>query len=222
MVIERGKMFASQEFEAAVADIDFERADGTFRVKGTDRAIGILELAGNVRGKAAAMGGEMHGLDAEAMAKIDAWTFPNGCHVAEVEVDPETGVTRIVDYVAVDDFGVVINPLLVTGQVHGGVVQGIGQALYEHAVYDDSGQLVSGSFMDYCMPKADNVPSFQVSTTVTPCTHNTLGVNGCGEAGAIGAPAAVINAITDALAVKDVPMPATAQTVWRTLQRKAA
>ena len=113
LVIERGKMFASQEFEAAVADIDFERADGTFRVKGTDRAIGILELAGKVRGMAPSVGAETHGLDAEAMAKIDAWTFPNGCHVAEVEIDPETGVTRIVNYTAVDDFGVVINPLLV-------------------------------------------------------------------------------------------------------------
>jgi aerobic carbon-monoxide dehydrogenase large subunit len=221
MVIERGKMFASQEFEAAVADIDFERTDGTFRVKGTDRAIGILELAGNVRGKAAAMGGEMHGLDAEAMAKIDAWTFPNGCHVAEVEVDPETGVTRIVDYVAVDDFGVVINPLLVTGQVHGGVVQGIGQALYEHAVYDDSGQLVSGSFMDYGMPRADGVPAMKVSTVEVPCRNNPLGVKGCGEAGSVASPAAVINAIIDALAglgVRHVDMPATPLAVWRLIQ----
>ncbi|HZA65768.1 MAG TPA: xanthine dehydrogenase family protein molybdopterin-binding subunit [Geminicoccaceae bacterium] len=221
MVIERGKMFASQEFEAAVADIDFERADGTFRVKGTDRSIGILELASNVRGMAPSFGAETHGMDAEAMAKIDAWTFPNGCHIAEVEVDPETGVSRIVDYVAVDDFGVVINPLLVTGQVHGGVVQGIGQALYEHAIYDDSGQLVSGSFMDYGMPRADGVPAMKVSTVEVPCKNNPLGVKGCGEAGSVASPAAVINAIIDALAglgVRHVDMPATPLAVWRLIQ----
>jgi aerobic carbon-monoxide dehydrogenase large subunit len=221
IVIERGKMFASQEFEAAVGDIDFERADGTFRVKGTDRAVGILELASKVRGMAASMGGELQGLDAEAMAKIDAWTFPNGCHIAEVEIDPETGVTRIVDYTAVDDFGVVINPLLVSGQVHGGVVQGIGQALYEHAVYDQSGQLLSGSFMDYGMPRADGVPSMQVSTVEVPCKNNPMGVKGCGEAGSVASPAAVINAIIDALAdlgVRHVDMPATPQAVWRLIQ----
>jgi carbon-monoxide dehydrogenase large subunit len=223
VVIERGKMFASQEFEAAVADVDFERADGTFRVKGTDRAIGILELAAKVHGMAPSMGGETHGLDAEVMAKIDAWTFPNGCHVAEVEIDPETGVTRIVNYTAVDDFGVVINPLLVTGQVHGGVVQGIGQALYEHAVYDESGQLLSGSFMDYGMPRADGVPAMQVSTVEVPCKNNPLGVKGCGEAGSVASPAAVINAIIDALAdlgVRHVDMPATPQAVWRLIQER--
>ena len=221
LVIERGKLFASQEFEAAVADIDFERADGTFRVKGTDRAIGILELASRARGMASTMGGEMQGLDAEAMAKIDAWTFPNGCHVAEVEIDPETGVTRIVNYTAVDDFGVVLNPLLVSGQVHGGVVQGIGQALYEHAVYDDSGQLLSGSFMDYGMPRADGVPAMQVSTIEVPCKNNPMGVKGCGEAGSVASPAAVINAIIDALAdlgVRQVDMPATPLSVWRLIQ----
>ena len=221
LVIERGKLFASQEFEAAVADIDFDRADGTFRVKGTDRATGILGLASKVRGMAPTMGGEMHGLDAEAMAKIDAWTFPNGCHVAEVEVDPETGVTRIVNYTAVDDFGVVLNPLLVSGQVHGGVAQGIGQALYEHAIYDDSGQLLSGSFMDYGMPRADGVPAMQVSTVEVPCKNNPMGVKGCGEAGSVASPAAVINAIIDALAdlgVRRVDMPATPHSVWRLFQ----
>jgi carbon-monoxide dehydrogenase large subunit len=221
VVIERGKMFTSQEFEAAVADIDFERADGTFRVKGTDRAIGILELAAKVHGMTPSMGGETHGLDAEAMAKIDAWTFPNGCHVAEVEIDPETGVTRIVNYTAVDDFGVVINPLLVSGQVHGGVVQGIGQALYEHAVYDDNGQLLSGSFMDYAMPHAADMPSMHVSTVEVPCKNNPMGVKGCGEAGSVASPAAVINAIIDALAdlgVRHVDMPATPQAVWRLIQ----
>jgi aerobic carbon-monoxide dehydrogenase large subunit len=221
MVIERGKMFASQEFEAALADIDFERSDGTFRVKGTDRAIGILELAARVRGKAPEFPAMPHGLDAEAMAKIDAWTFPNGCHVAEVEIDPETGTTRIVNYVAVDDFGVVLNPLLVAGQVHGGVVQGLGQALMEHAVYDDSGQLLSGSFMDYAMPHAADMPSFRVSTVEVPCKNNPMGVKGCGEAGSVASPAAVINAIIDALAdlgVRQIDMPATPQRVWQMIQ----
>jgi carbon-monoxide dehydrogenase large subunit len=122
----------------------------------------------------------------------------------------------------VDDFGKIINPMIVEGQVHGGLAQGIGQALTEGAKYDSTGQLVTGSFMDYAIPRADDVPSFQVDTRETPCTHNPLGVKGCGEAGAIGAPAALINAITDALGVKDIPMPATPQTVWRTLQQKKA
>jgi carbon-monoxide dehydrogenase large subunit len=220
-VITRGKMFASQEFEAAVADIDFERSDGTFRVKGTDRAIGILDLAARVRGKAPDFGAAPHGLDADAEATIEAWTFPNGCHIAEVEIDPETGVTRIVRYTAVDDFGVVMNPMLVTGQVHGGVVQGIGQALYEEAVYDDSGQLLSGSFMDYCMPRADGVPAMDVSTIEVPCKNNAMGVKGCGEAGSVASPAAVINAIIDALAdlgVRALDMPATPMKVWRLIQ----
>ena len=162
------------------------------------------------------------GLDAEATAQIDAYTFPNGCHVAEVEVDPETGVAEIVNYVAVDDFGVVLNPMLVAGQVHGGVVQGIGQALYEHAVYDDNGQLLSGSFMDYCMPRADGVPAMQVSTIEVPCKNNPMGVKGCGEAGSVASPAAVINAIIDALAdlgVTSVDMPATPQSLWRLIQQ---
>jgi aerobic carbon-monoxide dehydrogenase large subunit len=221
LVIERGKMFASQEFEAAVADIDFERSDGTFRVKGTDRAIGILELAANVRGKAPDYRATPHGLDAEAMAKIDAWTFPNGCHVAEVEIDPDTGATRIVNYVAVDDFGVVLNPMLVAGQVHGGVVQGLGQALMEHAVYDEGGQLLTGSFMDYAMPRADGVPAMHVSTVEVPCRNNPLGVKGCGEAGSVASPAAVINAIIDALAdlgVRHVDMPATPHRIWQAIQ----
>ena len=220
-VIERGKKFASQEFEAAVADIDFERSDGTFRVKGTDRAIGILDLAAKVRGKAPDFGASPHGLDADAEATIEAWTFPNGCHIAEVEIDPETGVTTIVRYTAVDDFGVVMNPMLVTGQVHGGVVQGIGQALYEQAVYDDRGQLLSGSFMDYCIPRADGVPAMDVSTVEVPCKNNAMGVKGCGEAGSVASPAAVINAIIDALSdlgVRALDMPATPMKVWRLIQ----
>jgi carbon-monoxide dehydrogenase large subunit len=139
-----------------------------------------------------------------------------------VEVDKETGNTTIASFTAVDDFGKIINPMIVDGQVHGGLTQGIGQALTEGCRYDESGQLVTGSFLDYTIPRASDVPMFQLDTRETPCTHNPLGVKGCGEAGAIGAPAAVMNAITDALGVKDVPMPATAQTVWRAMHKQAA
>jgi aerobic carbon-monoxide dehydrogenase large subunit len=217
VVIERGKEFASQEFEAATADIDFERESGTFRVKGTDRSIGIMELAQKVQDKTPSFGGTP-GLGAEATGKVEAWTFPNGCHIAEIEIDPDTGTTRIVNYVAVDDFGVVVNPMLVAGQVHGGVVQGIGQALMERAVYDDTGQLVTGSFMDYAMPHAADMPSFQVSTVEVPCRNNPFGIKGCGEAGSVASPAAVINAIIDALedeGVRAVDMPATPERVWQ-------
>ena len=220
LVIERGRHYAAQEFETAATDIEFAREAGEFRVIGTDRRIGILELAAKARTMTPPQGGTP-GLDAEAMAKIDAWTFPNGCHVAEVEIDPETGTTRIVNYVAVDDFGVVLNPLLVAGQVHGGVVQGLGQALMEHAVYDDGGQLLAGSFMDYAMPHAADMPSMHVSTVEVPCKNNPLGVKGCGEAGSVASPAAVINAIIDALAdlgVRRIDMPATPHAVWRTIQ----
>jgi aerobic carbon-monoxide dehydrogenase large subunit len=222
LVIERGRHYAAQEFETATTDIEFAREAGEFRVIGTDRRIGILELAAKAR-TMTPPGGGAPGLDAEAMAKIDAWTFPNGCHVAEVEVDPDTGATRIVNYVAVDDFGVVLNPLLVAGQVHGGVVQGLGQALMEHAVYDESGQLLTGSFMDYAMPHAADMPSMRVSTVEVPCKNNPLGVKGCGEAGSVASPAAVINAIIDALAelgVRQVDMPATPQAVWRLIQER--
>ncbi|MEM7045787.1 MAG: xanthine dehydrogenase family protein molybdopterin-binding subunit [Pseudomonadota bacterium] len=220
IVIDRGKQFASQEFETAVADIEFSREDGTFTVSGTDRSIGIMELAAKARSMPP-VGNQDPGMDAEAIADIPQWTFPNGCHIAEVEVDPDTGVVTIERYTAVDDFGVVVNPMLVAGQVHGGVVQGIGQALYEQAVYDESGQLVSGSFMDYCMPRADGVPSMAVSTVEVPCKNNEMGVKGCGEAGSVASPAAVINAIIDALqdlGVTEVDMPATPQAVWQLIQ----
>ena len=142
--------------------------------------------------------------------------------MCEVEIDPDTGVTKIEQFTAVDDFGNIINPMIVEGQVHGGLTQGIGQALLEGCKYDpESGQLITGSFMDYTMPRADDVPSYQLETRVTACTHNPLGVKGCGEAGAIGAPAALMNAITDALQVygiNDLPMPASPQTVWKTIQ----
>ncbi len=221
-VIERGRHYAAQELETAVADIAYDRETAEFGVIGTDRRIGLLDLAAKARTMANPPEGFEGGLDAEATAQIDAYTFPNGCHIAEVEVDPDTGVAEIVNYVAVDDFGVVLNPMLVAGQVHGGVVQGIGQALYEHAVYDDNGQLLSGSFMDYCMPRADGVPAMQVSTIEVPCKNNPMGVKGCGEAGSVASPAAVINGIIDALAdlgVTAVDMPATPQSLWRLIQQ---
>jgi len=147
------------------------------------------------------------------------FTFPAGCHICEVEIDPETGDVKVVGWTAVDDFGTVINPMIVEGQVHGGVAQGVGQALLEHTVYSDNGQLVTGSYMDYAMPRADNLPSFKVDTTVTKCPSNPLGIKGCGEAGAIAAPAAVMNAITNALGTESIDMPATSASVWAALRQ---
>jgi aerobic carbon-monoxide dehydrogenase large subunit len=161
------------------------------------------------------------GLEDSAFYDPKNFTFPAGTHIAEVEVDRDTGIVQVINFTAADDFGRIINPMIVAGQVHGGLAQGIGQALYENAVYDEeSGQLVSGSFMDYCMPRADNLPSFTVDTHVTLCTHNPLGVKGCGEAGAIGAPIAIMNAVIHALSplgITDLTMPATPEKVWRAI-----
>ena len=161
------------------------------------------------------------GLDEKAFYDPLNFTYPGGCHICEVEIDPDTGVTTVERMTAVDDVGRVINPMIVAGQIHGGLAQGIGQALLEGCVYDDSGQLVTGSYMDYTMPRADNLPSFSVGTEITLCAHNSLGVKGCGEVGAIGSPPAVINAVVDALwdlGVHDIPMPATPQAVWAAIQ----
>ena len=146
------------------------------------------------------------------------FTFPAGCYICEVEIDPDTGKTEIVQFTASDDFGTIINPMIVEGQVHGGLVQGIGQALLEQAVYSDDGQLLTGSYMDYTMPRADDVPSFQVSHESTVCPGNPLGIKGCGEAGAIGSPPAVINAITNAIGHENISMPATPSKVWAAIQ----
>ena len=149
-------------------------------------------------------------------------TFPNGCHVVEVEVDPETGFSRIDKYTVIDDFGVVLNPMIVEGQIHGGIAQGIGQALLEDTIYDETGQLVTGSFMDYTMPRADNVPSIDISMNSFPCKTNPLGVNGAGEAGTTGATGAVINAIMNALSplgVSHIEMPATPQRIWESINK---
>jgi aerobic carbon-monoxide dehydrogenase large subunit len=217
----KAKKVAAHMLEAAEGDIEFK--DGKFTVSGTDKSAAWGEVALNAYIAHRFAGQELEpGLKEGAFYDPTNFTFPAGCHVCEVEVDPNTGKTDIVGWTAVDDFGVVVNPMIVEGQVHGGIAQGVGQALLEHTVYNSDGQLVSGSFMDYTMPKADDFPSFQVDMTVTRCPSNPLGIKGCGEAGAIAAPAAVINAITHAIGTEDVAMPATPQAVWAALQHAKA
>ncbi len=223
-IVAKGKKIAAHLMEAAETDIEFDR--GVFKVAGTDKqkTIGEVAFAAYVPHNYPLDKLEP-GLNENAFYDPTNFTFPAGSYVCEVEIDPDTGVTKVVKFTAVDDFGKIINPMIVEGQVHGGLTQGIGQALTENCRYDpETGQLLSGSFTDYCIPRADDVPSYQLDTRETPCTHNPLGVKGCGEAGAIGAPSAVINAITDALGVRDLPMPATAETVWKVIRanRKAA
>ena len=209
LVLEKGRRVAARLLEAAEADIDY--GGGAFRIVGTDRALSLFEVAE----KAAASG---EALDGKARAEVPQ-SFPNGCHVCEVEIDPETGVVVIPSYVAVDDCGVALDPVLVEGQIQGGVAQGIGQALYEDAVYDSrSGQLLAGSFMDYAMPRADTVPDVAGTLHPVPCRTNPLGVKGTGEAGTTGALAAVMNAIADALPGTRLDMPATPEKVWRALR----
>ena len=219
-IIAKGKELAGHILEVAAADIAF--ADGAFAVPGTDLRIEILELAKAARDPSKLPPGMAPGLDTTHTRVPPGQTYPNGCHIVEVEIDPNTGAVVIDRYTIVDDFGRTINPLMLEGQVHGGVVQGIGQALLEHAVYDgDSGQLLAGSFMDYAMPRADDIPNFAFSTHNVPATSNPLGVKGSGEAGAVGAPPAVINAIVDALArragVRHIDMPATPRRIWEAL-----
>jgi len=216
-VIEKGKKIAAQLLEASEADIEFE--GGQFTVKGTDRQKSIGEVVFEAYVPHHIPHGSVEpGMEESAFYDPSNFTFPAGTHVCEVEIDSDTGATEIVNFTAVDDFGKVINPMIVEGQVHGGIAQGVGQALTEGCVYDlESGQLLTGSYMDYCMPRANNFPQFKVGMTETPCPHNPLGVKGCGEAGAIAAPAAVMNAITDAIGVR-IDMPATAEKVWRALQ----
>jgi carbon-monoxide dehydrogenase large subunit len=215
-IIAKGKRIAAHMLEATPEGVDFE--DGVFAVRDSNRKLTFAEVALAAYVPANFPEGLEPGLSEKSFYDPKNFTFPAGTHIAEVEVDPETGVVDLVRFVAVDDFGAVINPMIVEGQVHGGIAQGVGQALLEHGIYDEAGQLVTGSFMDYCMPRADHLPSFEVDTTVTPCTHNPLGVKGCGEAGAIGSPAAVMNAVTDALGVKDLAMPASPERVWRALR----
>jgi len=218
-VIEQGRAAAGHLLEAAEADIEF--ADGQFRVAGTDRAIGLLELATRLAAGGTLPDGVPDSLDAALVIDTPPSSFPNGVHVAEIEIDPETGAAMIARYTVVDDFGTLVNPMLVEGQVHGGIVQGIGQALMEQAVYDADGNLAAGSFMDYAMPRAADIPDIGFTSHPVPATTNPLGVKGCGEAGVTGALPAVINAIIDALAplgVTDIDMPATPERLWRAIR----
>ncbi len=219
VVIEKGKRIAAHALEAA--EVDIEMADGRFTVAGTDRSISLADVARRAEDPSQLPDGMEPGLSASESYKPKASTYPNGTHVCELEIDPETGVVRVDRYTVVDDFGEVVNPMLLQGQVHGGVAQGIGQALYERVVYDTDAQLVSGSLMDYCLPRADDLPLVGFAMSPTRCTTNPLGVKGCGEAGAIGAPPAVINAVLDALAplgVTNVDMPATPERVWAAIR----
>ena len=219
-IIDRARQIAAHLLEAAEADISFD--DGVFTVAGTDRRITLVEV-GKASYQAARMPRELElGLSESAIILPPGPTYHNGCHVSEVEIDPETGVVEMINYTVVDDVGVALNPMMVKGQVHGGVVQGAGQALLEQVVYDpDSGQLLTGSFMDYAMPRADNFPSFDVLEHNVPSKNNPMGLKGAGEAGTVGALPAVMNAICDALrplGVRHIDMPATPERVWQTIQ----
>lgn len=219
-IVDKGKKIAAHLLEASVADVEF--ADGKYRVVGTDRekTFGEVAFTAYVPHNYPIDTVEP-GLEDSAFYDPKNFTFPAGCHAVEVEVDPETGVVEVVDVAIADDVGVIINPMIVDGQAHGGLAQGIGQALLEECVYDSDGQLLSGSFMGYTMPRASDLPSFKVGNHVTACTHNPIGIKGVGEVGAIGVPPAVINAVLDALAplgVTHIDMPATPEKVWRAIQ----
>jgi carbon-monoxide dehydrogenase large subunit len=224
-IVDKGRKIAAHLMEASEADIEFD--NGAYTVKGTDKStpFGAVAFTAYVPHNFPHETLEP-GLDETAYYDPKNFTYPSGTHIAEVEIDRDTGVVSLIGLTAADDFGTIVNPMVVEGQVHGGLAQGVGQALLENAVYDmTSGQLVTGSLMDYCMPRADNLPSFAVGTHATRCTHNPLGVKGCGEAGAIGAPAAVMNAVIDALGtvgVHDLTMPATPEKVWRAINGRVA
>jgi len=218
-VVEKGKVIASHLLEAAVGDIDF--CNGRFTIAGTDRSIGIMEMAQQLRDGVKLPADVPKSLDVEHYTDNLPATYPNGCHIAEVEVDPLTGVSEVVKYSMIGDFGTLINPLVVEGQVQGGVVQGIGQCLLEQTYYTDDGQLLSGSFMDYAMPRAGDAPSMSNAFHEEKATTNPLGVKGCGEAGCSGALPAVMNALMDALrdyGIVHLNMPATPLRVWRAIQ----
>jgi carbon-monoxide dehydrogenase large subunit len=215
-IVAKGKKIAAHLMEASEKDIEFK--DGKFTVAGTDKskAFGEIAFAAYVPHNYPLDTVEP-GLDETAFYDPKNFTFPGGCHIAEVEVDPDTGVVQLVNFTAVDDVGRVINPMIVEGQVQGGVVQGIGQALMEYARYDENGQPITGSFMDYAMPRATDAPGFAIENHSVPCKTNRLGVKGCGEAGCAGALPSVMNAVVDALGVAHIDMPVTPEKVWRVL-----
>ncbi len=216
-VIAKGKRIAAHLMEADADNVDFE--DGEFKLRDSNATKTFGEIAFAAYVPHDYPHDELEpGLAEKAFYDPGNFTYPAGTHICEVEIDPETGVVEIAQFTAVDDFGTIINPMIVEGQVHGGIAQGVGQALLENCVYDESGQLQTGSYMDYCMPRADDLPDFTVGMTTTPCTHNPVGAKGCGEAGAIGSPPAVINAITNAIGIRDISMPATPEKVWRAIQ----
>jgi|HubBroStandDraft_1064217.scaffolds.fasta_scaffold01505_13 carbon-monoxide dehydrogenase large subunit len=218
-VVARGKLVAGHVLEAAAADIEFE--SGRFAIAGTDRSIGLLELVEILQAGPLLPPEIPASLDVGHVSDGVPSTFPNGCHIAELEIDPETGATTILRYSSVNDFGTLVNPLLVEGQLHGGLVQGIGQALMERTIYDEEGQLLTGSFLDYALPRAKDVPSFGFISLPSPARTNPLGVKGCGEAGCAGSLPAVMNAVVDALSplgIRHIDMPATPHRIWQAIQ----
>jgi carbon-monoxide dehydrogenase large subunit len=224
IVIDRGKQIASHVLEASVNDIEFE--NGRFVIAGTDRSIGLIELAARLRAGLKLPDGVPSSLDVDHVVKDPVPSaFPNGCHIAEVEIDPQTGSARVVRYTAVNDLGTVVNPLLVEGQVQGGVVQGLGQVLMEKAIYDADGQLVTGSFMDYAMPRAHDAPMINVLNHPVPTRSNPLGAKGCGEAGTSGGLPSVANAVIDALSeygIRHLEMPMTPARIWQAIEEAKA
>jgi len=220
IVIERGKQIASHVLEASPGDIVFKA--GRFTIAGTDRSIGLLDLAARLRGGLKLPDGVPNSLDTDHVGDQPVPSaFPNGCHIAEVEIDPQTGHAQVVRYSAVNDLGTIVNPLLVEGQIQGGVVQGLGQALMEQAVYDSDGQLVTGSFMDYAMPRAHDAPMIEVASHPVPTRSNPLGAKGCGEAGTSGGLPAVANAVVDALSefgIHHLEMPMTPARIWQAIE----
>ena len=223
-LIDKAKALAAHTLEAAVEDVEF--ADGRYAIAGTDRTIGLIDLADGLRSGAITPTEDLPtSLDISLAHETGPSAFPNGCHVCEVEIDPDTGTVEVVRYSMVNDFGVVVNPMLVEGQAHGGIIQGLGQALMEHTRYDSEGQLITGSFMDYAMPRADLAPDFRYDSHPVPCTTNLVGAKGCGEAGCAGALPSVMNAIIDALAeygVTHIDMPATPEVIWRAMHQQTA
>ena len=220
-VLSKGSAIAAHLLQADASEVSFN--SGRFTVGGGERGIDLLALAEAARDPANLPDGMSPDLDADAYNASDVFTFPSGCHVAEVEIDPDTGMVRVERYAAIDDYGRLINPMLTVGQVQGGLAQGIGQALFEYTVYnEESAQLLSGSLMDYALPRADDLPALDITLAELPTAVNPLGVKGAGQAGCIAAPATIINAILDALAplgVEHIDMPATPERVWRTIRK---